>query len=342
MLGSSFNAGLIMRRREFIVALGSAVASPITARAQQASGMRRAGVLVGGGKTDAQTRAGLEAFSTRLTELGWIDGQNIHIDYRWADADLGRMQTLAKELVDVRPDVVFGVTTQVISALQHETKTIPIVFAVVSDPVGSGFVASFPHPGGNITGFVNIKSSLSGKWIETLKEIMPGVKRAVLLYNPDTAPYFDYYLKPFETTARSSAIEPIAAPVHKASDIESVVKGIANQAETGLITMPDVFTGLQRNYALIIALAAENRVIAVYPYRYMVELGGLISYGIDIIDLYRRSAGYVDRILKGAKPAELPVQLPTRLELAINLKTARALGITVPPTLLARAEEVFE
>ncbi len=331
-----------MRRREFIVVLGSAVASPMMARAQQAGGMRRVGVLVGGGKTDAQTRGGLEAFSKRLTELGWIDGQNIRIDYRWANADLGRMQALAKELIDLRPDVVFGVTTQVISALQHETKTIPIVFAVVSDPVGSGFVASFPRPEGNITGFVNIESSLSGKWIETLEEIMPGVKRAVLLYNPDTAPYFDYYLKPFEAAARSSAIEPIAAPIHTASDIESVVKGIANRAETGLVTMPDVFTGLQRNYALIIALAAENRITAVYPYRYMVELGGLISYGIDIIDLYRRSAGYIDRILKGAKPAELPVQLPTRLELTINLKTAKALGITVPPTLLARAEEVFE
>ena len=252
------------------------------------------------------------------------------------------MQTLAKELVALSPDLLVGVTTQVVSALQRETRTIPIVFAVVSDPVGSGFVASLPRPGGNITGFVNLESSLSGKWIEILKEIRPGAAHALLMYNPETAPYFEYYLQPFEAAARSSGIEPIATPVHTTEDIKSAIKNIANRLDTGLVVMPDVFTGLQRTYALIISLAAENRVPTIYPYRYMVEPGGLISYGIDILDLYRRSAGYVDRILKGAKPAELPVQLPTRFELALNLKTAKALGIEISPTLLASADQVVE
>jgi putative tryptophan/tyrosine transport system substrate-binding protein len=238
--------------------------------------------------------------------------------------------------------LIVGQTTPVVAALQRETMTIPIVFTIVSDPVGSGFVASLPRPGSNITGFVNIESSLSGKWIELLKEIVPHATRAVFMFNPETAPYFDYFLQPFEAAARTYAVEPIAAPVRTAADIEGVVASIGDRPDTGLIVMPDVFTVTRSIRDQIISLAAHNHVPTIYPYRYMVAAGGLISYGIDTSDLYRRAADYVDRILKGAKPADLPVQLPTLFELAVNRKTAKALGLEVPPSLLARADEVIE
>jgi putative ABC transport system substrate-binding protein len=330
-------------RRQFISVLGRAAAAwPLTARSQQAERIRRVGVLMGGSESDAQGQAGVAAFTKALQALGWTDGRNIRIEYRWAAADIDRMQTFAKELVGLAPDLIVGATTQVVAALQRETKTIPIVFVVVSDPVGSGFVASLPRPGGNITGFINLESSLSGKWIETLKDILPRIARAVLMYNPETAPYFDYYLQPFDAAARSSAIEPVAAPVRTTADIERAVASIANSPDAGLVVMPDVFTAIRRNMELIISLAAQNRVPTIYPYSFMVAAGGLLSYGIDNADLYRRSAEYVDRILKGAKPSDLPVQLPTRFELTVNLTTAKALGLTVPPTLLARADEVID
>jgi putative ABC transport system substrate-binding protein len=240
------------------------------------------------------------------------------------------------------PDLIVAATTQVVAALQRETKTIPIVFVVVSDPVGSGFVASLPRPGGNITGFINLESSLSGKWIETLKDILPRIARAVIVYNPETAPYFEYYLQPFDAAARSSIVEPVAAPVRTTADIERAVSSIANNPEAGLVVMPDIFTATRRNMELIISLAARNRVATIYPYSFMVAAGGLLSYGIDNADLYRRSAEYVDRILKGTKPTNLPVQLPTRFELTVNLTTAKTLGLTIPPTLLARADQVIE
>jgi putative ABC transport system substrate-binding protein len=252
------------------------------------------------------------------------------------------MQTFAKELVVLQPDLLIGQTTPVVAALQRETKTIPIVFLVVSDPVGSGFVASLPHPGGNITGFINLEASLSGKWIEILKEIVPRVSRAALLFNPDTAPYFAFYQQPFSAAARSNGIEPIATPIHTAADIERVFESLGDRPDTGLVLPPDIFTTTKTNLALITSLAARYRVPTIYPYRYMVAAGGLISYGIDITDLYRRAPIYVDRILKGAKPADLPVQLPTKFELAVNLKTAKTLGIDIPATLLGRADEVIE
>jgi ABC-type uncharacterized transport system substrate-binding protein len=332
-----------MQRREFISLIGGAATGwPLAAHAQLSGRMRRLGVLLGGSENDPQIVAGLAAFKTALQEQGWIDGRNIQIDYRFAAADVDRMHTLAKELVVLQPDLLMGQTTPVVAALQRETKTVPIVFVVVSDPVGSGFVASLPQPGGNITGFINIEASLSGKWIEILKEIMPRIGRAVLMFNPETAPYFAFYQQPFEAAARLSRIETIAAPVHTTADIERVFESLGNRPDTGLVLPPDVFTATKFNLDLITSLAARTRQPTIYPYRYMVAAGGLISYGIDTVDLYRRASIYIDRILKGAKPADLPVQLPTKFELAINLKTAKALGIDIPATLLGRADEVIE
>ena len=332
-----------MKRREFITLLGGAAAGwPLAAHAQQSGQVRRIGVLLGGAADDPQIVAGLAAFKTALGELGWIDGRNIHIDYRFAAADVDRMQTFAKELVALQPDLLMGQTTPVVAALQRETKTIPIVFVIVSDPVGSGFVESLPRPGGNITGFINIESSLGGKWIEVLREVAPGITRAALMFNPDTAPYSKYYLEPFEAAARLRGVEPIAAPARTAADIERVIASLTEQPDAGLAVMPDVALSTQKNRDLIISLAARRRLLTIYPYRYWVSDGGLVSYGIDQVDLFRRVPTYIDRILKGAKPAELPVQLPTRFELAVNLKTATALGLTIPESFLLRADEVIE
>jgi putative ABC transport system substrate-binding protein len=332
-----------MQRREFISLVGGAATGwPLAAHAQQSGRMRRLGVLLGGSENDPQIVAGLAAFKTALQEQGWIDGRNIQIDYRFAAADVDRMHTLAKELVVLQPDLLMGQTTPVVAALKREAKTIPIVFVIVSDPVGSGFVESLPRPGGNITGFINIEASLSGKWIEMLKEIVPRITRAALMFNPDTATYFAFYQQPFEAAARSNGIEPITAPVHNAADIEHVFDSLGNRPDTGLVLLPDVFTATKINLDLITSLAARIRQPTIYPYRYMVAAGGLISYGIDTVDLYRRASIYIDRILKGAKPADLPVQLPTKFELAINLKTAKALGTDIPATLLGRADEVIE
>jgi putative ABC transport system substrate-binding protein len=332
-----------MRRREFITLLGSAtVAWPLAAHAQQSAPMRRIGVLSGNAEGDPQVKTYLAAFTKALAELGWTGGRNIRIDLRFAAADVDRIEAFAKELVGLQSDLIVGSATPIVAALQRQTKTIPIVFVTVSDPVGSGFVASLPRPGGNTTGFINIESSLSGKWIEMLKDIVPRVARAALMFNPETAPYFAYYLQPFEAAARSYAVEPIAAPVRSAADIERVVASLGDRQDAGLVVMPDVFTDTMRNLDLIISLAARYRAPVIYPYPYMVAAGGLVSYGTDNADLWRRAASYVDRILKGAKPADLPVQLPTKFELAVNLKTAKALGLDMPATLLGRADEVIE
>jgi putative tryptophan/tyrosine transport system substrate-binding protein len=331
-----------MRRREFIVGLGGAAAWPLAARAQQGDRIRRIGVLLAYAEGDPQVQPNLAAFAKALKELGWADGRNIRIDYRWAAADVDRMQTFAKELVSLQPDLIVGHTTPVVAALQRETRTIPILFVAVSDPEGSGFVASLPRPGGNITGFINIESSVAGKWIELLKEVAPGVTHAGLMFNPETAPYADYYLRPFEIAARSLAVEPLAAPVRSAEDIERVVASVGNRPDGGLVLMPDSFMTVGRNVDLIVSLAARYRVPTIYPYPYQVAAGGLISYGIDIVDLYRRVPIYVDRILKGAKPADLPVQLPTKFEMAVNAKTAKALGLTVPQSILSLADEVIQ
>jgi len=336
-------SGYLVKRREFVTLLGAAAAGwPLAALAQHSGQRRRIGVLLGGAADDPQIVAGLAAFKTALQELGWIDGRNIEADYRFAATDADRMHAFAKELVAQQPDLILGQSTPVIAALQRETKTIPIVFVIVSDPVGSGFVESLPRPGGNITGFINIEASLSGKWIEMLKEIVPRITRAALMFNPQTATYFAFYQQPFEAAARSNGIEPIAAPVRAAADIERVFESLDNRPDTGLVLLPDIFTTTKRNLDLITSLAARARVPTIYPYRYMVAAGGLVSYGIDSADLYRRAPAYIDRILKGAKPADLPVQLPTKFELAINLKAAKALSLDIPATLLGRADEVIE
>jgi len=331
-----------MKRREFITFVGSAATWPLAARAQQPSGMRRIGVLLGNAESDPQSQAGLAKFTKALQDLGWNVGRNIAIDYRWGAADLGRMAALAKELVALKPDLIVASTTPVVEALQRETKTIPIIFVVVSDPVGSGFVNSLPRPGGNTTGFINVESSLSGKWVELLKEVVPHLSGAALLFNPETAPFFNYFLQPFESAARASAIEPTTAPVRTPGDIERAFAELGERQDTGVVVLVDVFTAKRSILDVIISAAARNRVPTIYPYRYMVAAGGLVSYGVDNTDLYRRAGDYVDRILKGANPAELPVQLPTVFELAVNLKTAKSLGITIPGTVIARADEVVE
>jgi putative ABC transport system substrate-binding protein len=333
---------LHIRRREFIRLLGGAAAAwPTVARGQQRERIRRLGMLLGWLPSAPQASPFLAAFKNRLEELGWAEGRNIHIEYRWAGTDADRMRTFAKELVSLQPDLIVAHSTPIAAALQRETKNISILFVTVSDPVGSGFVTSLSRPSGNMTGFINIESSLGGKWIELLREIAPWVRRAGLVFNPETAPHFNYYLRPFEAAARSSEVDPVTAIVRSREDIEQVVKSL-HGGDGGLAVMPDIFTSDRKNFDLIISLAARHRVPTVYPYRYMVAAGGLIAYGIDNGDLWRRAATYVDRILNGSKPSDLPVQLPTKFELALNLKTAKALDLDVPPTLLARADEVIE
>ena len=332
-----------MKRREFITLIaGAAAAWPIAARGQQSDRVRRIGLMYGGSQADPQGQASLTAFAKAMRELDWVAGRNIVIEQRFADGDPDRMRTLAKELIGLRPDLVVAHTTPVVAALQQESRTIPIVFVVVSDPVGSGFVASLPQPGGNITGFINLEGSLGSKWIELLRETIPRVARVSIIFNPDTAPYWEYYMRPFEAAARSLAIEPTAIRVGSTVEIERAIGALAGAPGSSLVLMPDIFTATRDRLNRIISLAALHQVPTVYPYRYMAVGGGLISYGIDTVDLWRRTPTYVDRILKGTKPADLPVQLPTKFELAVNLKTARALGLTVPPTLLARADEVIE
>jgi putative ABC transport system substrate-binding protein len=330
-----------MRRRDFITILGGAVvASPIAARAQQSERMRRVGVLTTAAENDATEQRRQAAFRRRFDELGWRAGRNIQIDYRWAASNADRLRIFAKELVELKPDLIFAETTPATAAVLGETRTIPIVFVVVSDPVGSGFVTSLNRPGGNVTGFMNMEPTLAGKWLGLLKEIAPHVTRVALLFNPATAPYTEQYLNPFKAAAASLAVEAIAAPVQQLSHLEPVAADRAREPNGGLIMMPDVFLWLHR--AEVISLAAHYRLPAVYPQRDFAEIGGLLSYGNDRLDQYPRAAIYADRILKGEKPADLPVQAPTKYELVINLRTAKALGLTVPPSLVATADEVIE
>jgi putative tryptophan/tyrosine transport system substrate-binding protein len=330
-----------VRRREFITLLGcSATAWPLAARAQQGERVRRIGVLMGGFvANDPEGQARVTAFQGSLQGLGWVGGRSAEIEYRWAPTtDL--MQTYAKEIVEWQPDVILGQTTPAVGALMRATPTIPIVFVQVNDPVGQGMVQSLSNPGGHVTGFSAFEFSLGSKWLEILKEIAPHVARVAVIFNPKTAPYFGSFLRPLEAAALSVAVESIATSVHDAAEIERGIALFANVPNGGLIVLPDTFTLVNR--AQIIALANEHRLPAIYPFRYHAVDGGLVSYGIDTIDLYRRAASYVDRILRGAKPADLPVQQPTKFELAINLKTAKILGLTFPPGLLATADEVIE
>jgi putative ABC transport system substrate-binding protein len=332
-----------LKRREFITLIGSvAVGSPLVARAQQLERMRRIGVLMAIAEDDPLTQPYLTAVKQGLQELGWVEGRNIQVDYRFGAADVERFQRFAKELVNSKPDLIVGHTTPGTTALARETKTIPIIFVVVSDPVGSSLVASLAHPGGNITGFINIEGSMGGKWVEFLKEVSPQLVRVAFIYNPETAAYYRYYLAPFEAASRSLGLEPMPSPVHRSEDIEALINGLVERPNSGLAVMPDTFTSAPRVFNQIISLAARHRIPAIYPYRYMAAAGGLLSYGTDNVDLFRRVPTYIDRVLKGAAPAELPVQLPTKFEFVVNLKTARALGIDIPLKLRAFADEVIE
>jgi putative ABC transport system substrate-binding protein len=329
-----------MRRREFITLLGGAAAAwPLAARAQQPYRMRRMAVLMGNAE-DHEAQSWIAALREELEKLGWTEGRNIEIDIRWAAADVASMKRFAKELVALQPDLILTQSTPAAGAMLEQTRTIPIVFVLVADPVGSGYVASLPRPGGNATGFTPIVSSLGGKWVELLKEIAPRLARVTLLFNPPTATFVQAYLSPFKAAAGSVGVEAIVAPVNDMPELQSQVTTQAREPNSGLVVIPDTFT--QAHLAEIAALAARYRVPAVYWSRSFAEIGGLISYGPYLVDEFRRAASYLDRILKGEKPSDLPVQAPVKFELVINLKTAKEFGLEVPATSLARADDVIE
>jgi putative ABC transport system substrate-binding protein len=330
-----------VKRRVFIAALGSAAAWPLVARAQQPERARRVGVLMAHPESDPEFQAYLAAFREGLQKLGWTDGRNVRIDARWGALDdaEARLRS-AKELLALQPDVILTQNTPPTASMLQQTHSIPIVFAVVADPVGSGFVGSLARPGGNATGFTVMEPTMGGKWLELLKEIAPRINRAAFLFNPATAPYVSYYLNPFNAAAGSLGMQAIAAPVQDRSEIDSIVGAQAREPNSGLVVIPDGFLNVYRTE--IVSLAARYRLPAVYPWRFFAELGGLLSYGSEQRDMFRLAATYVDRILNGEKPADLPVQAPTKYELVINLKTAKALALDVSVSLQQRADEVIE
>jgi putative ABC transport system substrate-binding protein len=335
-----------MIRRQFLILAGGAALAPAAlwppaGRAQQAGGARRLGMLMGMSESDPLGKSYLAAFRQGLRELGWAEGRNLMIELRWGAADPARFGALAKELVALRPDLLVAAQSSVgVAALLKETRALPIVFIVASDPLGSGFIESFAHPGGNVTGFTNLEASVASKWPQILKEIAPGTDRAALLFNPETAVYADFFIRPFLAAGPALGLALDAAAVRDDAGIEATIAALARAPGGGLIVMPDPFTTSRR--VTIVSAAARHRLPVIYPDRFYVAEGGLISYGVDFIDIYRRAASYADRILKGDRPADLPVQAPVKFEFAINLKTANALGLTVPPALLASADDVIE
>jgi putative ABC transport system substrate-binding protein len=330
-----------MKRRGFIMLLGGVAAGwPLAARAQQPGSIRRIGVLMGWSESDPDYRSRIDALVQGLAQLGWTDGRNMRIDVRWTNGDIERAGVLAKELVALQPDVILAGATPATAAVQRETRTIPIVFTVVSDPVGAGFVASLPRPGGNITGFINIEAAMGGKWLELLKEVAPGLRRVAIMFNPDTAPGGgSYFLGPFEAAARTLAVEPTQARVHSDAEIETAIAGLGRE-QAGVVVASDSFMSIHRG--TVISSAARNKVPAIMDFFNFTREGDLIAYGTNNVDLFRRAATYVDRILRGAKAGDLPVEIPTKFDLVINLKTAKALGLTIPEALLLRADEVIE
>ena len=330
-----------MRRRQFLALLGSmAIGCPADVVAQKPDRVRRIGVLMPFTAGDAVGLRRAKIFTQALQDLGWTDGQNTRIDYRWPGGDIEQIQSLAKELVGSRPDVIVGIGQAPTAALQQATRTIPIVFGMSIDPVAQGIVESLARPGGNATGFFATEPSLGGKWLELLKEIVPGLRRVAVIFNPETSTGGTSYLHSVETAAPLFSVEATGAPVHHAGGIEFAISSLVREPGGGLIVLPGAFTA--SHHKQIIELAAQFRLPAIYAIRDYADEGGLMTYGTDAIDIYRRTASYVDQILKGANPANLPVQAPTKLGLVINLKTAKALGLTVPPSLLDRADEVIE
>jgi putative ABC transport system substrate-binding protein len=329
-----------VKRREFITLIGGAAAAwPLAARAQQPGKMPRIGMLLAFTEDDPSMQARLVAFRQRLAELGWTDGRNVRLDYRFVGSDIERLRVNAAELVALAPDVMFAHSNPGLAALRQENRTIPTVFVQVADPVGSGFIQSLARPGGNVTGFTNFEPATASKWVEILKEIAPGVSRAAVLMHAETAANVALF-RAAEAAGPLLGVTVAAAGIRDAAGIEYAITSFAQEPNGGLIALPHVVTAGHRE--LIARLAIEHRLPSVGAFGFMAASGGLISYGIDVVDLFRRSAAYVDRILRGEKPANLPVQAPVKFELVINLKTAKALGLDVPPTLLARADEVIE
>jgi putative ABC transport system substrate-binding protein len=331
-----------MRRREFfkVIGGGAVAALPFPALAQQTERIPRIGVLMGFAEGDAFTNVRIEGLRQGLGALGWSEGRNVRIDYRFAPAG-ANAQALAKELIALQPDVIVSNASPATGALQRETRTIPIVFAAVADPIGSGFVASLAEPGANITGFLLFEASITGKWLAMLRDMVPALARATLVINPKTAAYYEFYLRAAQAAASSLGIELALGPIgNEPAEIERVFEAFARTSNGGLLLPPDINTFAHRD--LLIALAARHRLPAVYSDRLFVVAGGLMCYSTVVGDMFRGAATYVDRILRGAKPANLPVQVPTKYETVINLKTAKALGLTVPPGLLVAADEVIE
>ena len=328
-----------MQRRHFITLLGGAAAWPLAARAQQPDRMRRIGVLTGTSADDPNNKARRAAFEQALQQLGWTEGRNVRIDYRWSAGDADRSRKYAAELVALAPDVIVSSGSFSTGHLLRATHTVPVVFAIVPDPVGSGFVDSLSQPGGNATGFMQFEYGLSGKWLELLKEIAPGLTRAIVLWDPAiTAGIGQFAI--IQSVATSAGVDLKPVNLRDAGEVERAITAFARAPNGGLIVTASALSTVHRD--LIIALAARHKLPAVYFERHFVAAGGLISYGANFVDQHRRAAGYVDRILKGEKPADLPVQAPTKYELVINLKTAKALGLAVPRELLARADELIE
>jgi putative tryptophan/tyrosine transport system substrate-binding protein len=332
-----------MRRREFLGVLGGAAAAwPLAARAQTPAKVRRVGVLMNSAANDPVEESLVAAFVEALRQLGWVAGRNLHIDLRWAAGDFDKFQTLSAELTAQRPDVILAVSNLAVTAIRRTASDIPVVFTQVSDPIGRGFVANLARPGGTITGFANFEASMGGKWLGTLKEIAPNLTRIALVFNPETSPHIasGFYLREAADAGSRLSVETVVTRVHSRFELESQFRQFADEPHSGVVVLPDAFT--TANGDMIVALAMRLALPAIYPFHRFVSLGGLIYYGVDPKDQFPRAATYVDRILKGEKPADLPVQAPTRFELAVNLKVAKALGLAVPPTLLASADEVIE
>jgi putative tryptophan/tyrosine transport system substrate-binding protein len=328
-----------LRRREFIILAGGALAWPLAARAQQRERMRRIGMLLPFVEDDPEAQLRVNALRQTLRELGWAEGQNFSIDYRWTGNNPGHMRSYAKELVGLTPDVIVVNSTLVLAALKNETKTVPIVFVQVPDPVEAGFVESLARPGGNITGFTNFEYAMAGKWLDLLKDIVPHLAQAMVIQNPgDWAS--SAYARQIATLAPSIGVQLSTPDVHDATELEHALGTLAHNSNAGLIVLPGIFTLANREP--IVGLAAQYRLPAVYPYKYFITAGGLISYGVDTVDLYRRAAGYVDRILKGAVVGNLPVQAPVKFELVINRKTTKQLGVELPLHLQQLADQVIE
>jgi putative ABC transport system substrate-binding protein len=319
---------------------GATAALPVGARAQRAERIRRLGMLMSNSEDDPLAQARVTAFRQALAELGWVEGRNLNIEWRWTGGDIARVREYATELVRLAPDVIVANGTPSVAALKQATTSIPIVFVVVNDPVAQGIIVSMAHPGGNITGFSFLEYSMVGKSLEMLKQVAPGTVRVAIMFNPDTYPYYALHLRSFETVARTLSLQLTAAQVRSSEEIDEVVAKLAWQPGSALLITPDPYLVVHRG--AVVRAAGQYRVPATYSYRQHVQEGGLMSYGADTVDIFRRSASYIDRILKGTSPADLPAQAPVKFEIAINLKTAKALGLDIPPNLLALADDVIE